>query len=182
MATRTLMTAEELFWLPDTEERLELVRGELRRMAPGNPAHGRRAVRVAHLLLVYADEHGLGRVYGADTGFMLERNPDTVRAPDAAFVRAERIPPEGEPETGYWAIAPDLVVEVVSPSESRGDLEEKVADYLRAGTRLIWALHARTRSATVYRPGSAPQRLGEDDVLDGEDVLPGFSCRVGDLL
>lgn len=176
------MTAEELYLFPESAERWELVRGELRRMAPGNPAHGYRASRAAFRLMAYAEERGLGHVYVADTGFILGRNPDTVRAPDAAFVSAERIPPEGEPETGYWAIAPDLVVEIVSPSESRADLEEKVADYLRAGTRLVWALHARTRTATVYRPGSPPRRLGEDDLLGGEDVLPGFSCRVADLL
>ncbi len=178
----TLMTAEELYLLPESAERWELVRGELRRMAPGNPAHGYRANNAAYLLTAYARDHGLGHVYTADTGFILARRPDTVRAPDVAFVRAERIPPEGEPETSFWAIAPDLAVEVVSPSESKKDMEEKVADYLGAGTRLVWALHGRTRTATVYRPGRRPQPLTEDDQLDGEDVLPGFSCRVGDLL
>lgn len=180
MATTTLMTAEELACLPETEERIELVRGEVRRMPPANPAHGRRAARAVYILTHYADTHDLGSVYTADAGFILGRGPDTVRAPDVAFVRKERM--ESEPERGYWELAPDLVVEVVSPSESADDLQEKVTDYLSAGTRLIWALFPRNRTASVYRPDGTIRLLHENDRLDGEDVLPGFSCRVADLL
>ena len=182
MATTTLMTAEELACLPETEERIELVRGEVRRMPPANPEHGRRAATATIIVGNYVRQHGLGEVYTADPGFTLERNPDTVRAPDLAFVRKERIPPEGEREHGFWEIAPDLVVEVVSPSESADDLQEKVTDYLSAGTRLVWALFPRTHTASVYRPDGAVRLLHENDRLDGEDVLPGFSCRVADLL
>ena len=182
MATTTLMTAEELACLPETEERIELVRGEVRRMPPANPEHGRRAATATFLLTAYAREHGSGHVYTADAGFILARNPDIVRAPDVAFVRADRIPPEGERERGFWQLAPDLVVEVVSPSDSADDLQERTEDYLNAGTRLMWVLYPRTHTATVHRPGEPVRLLHENDRLDGQDVLPGFSCRVADLL
>ncbi len=182
MATTTLMTAEELACLPETAERIELVRGEVRRMPPANPEHGRRAATATIVIGSFVRQHGLGEVYTADPGFILGRVPDTVRAPDLAFIRRERIPPVGERERGYWELAPDLVVEVVSPSESADDLQEKVTDYLSAGTRLVWALFARTRTASVYRPDGTVRLLHENDPLDGEDVLPGFSCRVAELL
>jgi len=97
-----------------------------------------------------------------------------------AFVRQERIPPEGEPE-GYWELSPDLAVEVVSPTDSAAHIQAKVQEYLEAGTRLVWVVYPRTQTVVVYRPSGEALVLGEEDMLTGEDVLPGFACRVGDI-
>jgi Uma2 family endonuclease len=110
----------------------------------------------------------------------LARNPDTVRAPEVAFVARKRIPAEGVPE-GFWLFAPDLAVEVISPSDRFDDVLAKVQDYLHAGTRLVWVLHPRTTAAMVYRANGAVQLLQGHDELSGEDVLPGFRCRVQEL-
>ena len=123
--------------------------------------------------------HGLGRVVGGP-GFRIARDPDTVRAPDVAFIAAGRIP-EGESPVAYPDLAPDLVVEVVSPGDRAGEIRKKVADWLAAGTRVVLVLYPRTRSAVVHRPGVQPETLGPDDELDGADVLPGFHCPVHDL-
>ncbi len=103
-----------------------------------------------------------------------------MRAPDVSFVSRERIPADGVPE-GFWNIAPDLTVEVVSPSERPDDVQDKVIDYLTAGTRIVWVIYPRTKTVTVYRSLQNIRVLTTNDTLSGEDVVPGFSCQVSDL-
>ena len=181
MATsQWLMTAEELLRLPDDGQRHELIAGALTTMPPSGAEHGRVAVRITGPLSHYVATHGLGEVYAAETGFLLARDPDTVRAPDVAFVSRERVAAAGT-VTGYWPGAPDLAVEVISPNDEAEDLEGKLRDYRRAGVRLIWVVYPVLRAARVCRADKSGLDLDEADELDGEDVLPGFRCRLGDL-
>jgi Uma2 family endonuclease len=183
MATEQIksgMTAEELFSLPDDGWRYELVRGELNRMPPAGIQHGYIASRLNQRLLAYVEAHNLGLVCTAEAGFRLARNPDTVRAPDVAFIARERIPAEGVP-TGYWPGAPDLAVEIVSPSDRFDDVVEKVVEYLAAGTRLVWVIPPRTHTVMVYRATGEVQLLRGHEELQGEEVLPGFTCPVSAL-
>lgn len=121
-------------------------------------------------------DRGLGKISMAETGFLVSRAPDTVRAPDLAFVSKARLPTERV--TGWGTVIPDLVVEVVSPSDRATEVREKVEDWLRAGVRLVWVVYPSVRTVDVYRPGSDVRVLGEADVLEGEDVVPGFSLPV----
>jgi len=174
------MTAEELLRLPDDGHRYELIEGELKVMTPASPRHGRIAMRLGSLIEQHVRQRDLGVVYAAETGFKLREDPDTVRAADAAFVAKERIPPEGEPE-GYWAIAPDLVVEVISPSDSAPAVQSKVADWLAAGCRIVWIVYPDTETVTEYCSWQEVQVLTADQTLEGSDVLPGFVCPVREL-
>lgn len=174
------MTAKELLRLPDDGRRYELIKGELKVMTPASPRHGRIANMATFLLTRHVRQHDLGVVYAAETGFKLREDPDTVRAADAAFVAKARIPPEGEPE-GYWAIAPDLVVEVISPSDSAPAVQSKVADWLAAGCRMVWLVYPSTQTVTEYRSWQKVQVLTADQTLEGNDVLPGFACLVREL-
>jgi len=121
--------------------------------------------------------HRLGVVVGAETGFRLSRNPDTVRGVDVGFVRADRIPATGRPTT-YWEGAPDLAVEVVSPSDTVEAVEEKVDDYISAGCAMVVVINPRRRTLTVHRGGRDPVVLRESDTFSGGDVVPGFQCPV----
>jgi Uma2 family endonuclease len=178
--TPTLTTADELFMLPDDGFRYELVKGELRRMPPAGSEHGVMAMNAALVIGQFVKAHGLGVVFAAETGFRIASDPDTVRAPDLSFVRRERIPEGGIPR-GFWQGAPDLAVEVISPSDTYTEVEEKVNDWLAAGTRLVLVLNPCTHTVSVYRSATEVARLTESDTLDGGQVLPGFSCRVADL-
>ena len=181
MTVRTdVLTAEDLLWRPDDGCRCELIRGELRQMTPSGPVHGRVTVRLTWRLARHVEENGLGEVFAAETGFLLSTDPDTVRAPDIAFVRRERVAEMGDVE-GYWPAAPDLVVEVISPGDAYTAVEEKALEWLAAGTRMVVAVDPRTRTATVYRSRTDIAILAADDVLDGSDVVPGWSVPVGDL-
>jgi Uma2 family endonuclease len=166
------MTAEELFELPDDGLRHELVEGELRTMTPAGFEHGRVAARILARVLDHADEHELGQVLAAETGFVLRRDPDTVRAPDVAFVAVDRLP-QGT-VSGFGHVAPDLVVEVVSPSDRASEVSSKAEAWLDAGVRLVWVVDPQARLAAVHHPGGLVTVLREDGVLDGEEVLPGF--------
>ena len=177
---KELFTAEELEHLPSNGKRLELVKGKLYEMAPAGGRHGYTAMNTGIVLGAYVKLNGLGRTFAAETGFILQRSPDTVRAPDVAFIAQSRLPVDDIPDS-FLEIIPDLVVEVVSPGDSRREVEEKMADWLRSGVRLAWAIYPANRSATVYQPNGAAYQLSELDSLNGEDVVPGFSCRVGDL-
>jgi Uma2 family endonuclease len=177
MATTRLWTAEEIADLPDDGFRYALIRGELYRMPPTKPRHGRIVAMVARFIGNFVDEHDLGVVYD-QSGFFFERDPDTVLGPDLAFVQAAHVPAD---ENAYPEVPPDLVVEVISPSDSGPSLEEKVAIYLQAGVRLVWAIDSARRRAHVYRPDGTRRILGEDDALDGEDVLPGFTLPLARL-
>ena len=173
------MTAEELFERPDDGYRYELVAGSLVRMTPAGAEHGVVTARVAYVLQEYVLNHG-GVCCGAETGFVLRRAPDVVRAPDAAFVAGARIPKTGVPKS-YWPFAPDLAVEVPSPSDRPADVEAKIADYLSAGTRLVWVVEPATRSVRAYRSPEDVQVSRVDGQLAGGDVLPGFRCEVKQL-
>jgi Uma2 family endonuclease len=174
------MTAQQLAQLPDDGRRYELIRGELNVMTPAGARHGRITNTITFLLTQYVRQHNLGTVYAAETGFKLHENPDTVRAADAAFVAQARIPTDGEPE-GYWAITPDLVVEVVSPSDAAPEVHEKAIDWLSTGCRLVWIVYPTAQTVTQYRSLQDVQILTAGETLDGGDVLPGFSCPVRDI-
>ena len=177
---KTLMTADDLFAKPDDGCRYELVKGELRRMPPSGSEHGAIVVNFTVLVGQYVKANDLGVVFGAETGFRLASAPDTVRAPDLAFVRRERIPEGGIPRE-FWAGAPDLAVEVLSPSDHYTEVEEKVQDWLDTGVRMVVVVNPRTRAVTVYRSPTEVIRLTASDLFNGDDVLPGFTCRVSDL-
>ena len=175
-----LMTADELMRLPDDGQRYELVRGELRAMAPGGAEHGSVAGTFHISLGPHVRAHNLGRTYIADTGYRLTTDPDTVRAPDVAFVRRERVEDSGRVR-GYWAGAPDLAVEVISPSDLYAEVDEKVAEYLEHGARLVFVVNPRRRTVAEHRPGEPVRVLTVEDTLDGHDVVPGWSLPVRDL-
>lgn len=173
-----LKTAADLHNMPDHGGRNELVQGEIVPMSPASTNHGNIAMRLGATLWHYTDQNNLGRVFAAETGFTLTQNPDTVRAPDVAFVAQSRIPEEGVPETGFWAIAPDLVAEVVSPNDRMTEIQDKVTDYLAAGVRLVWVVDPKTETVTVYQSLKQVKVLVVDDVLEGEDILPGFELAL----
>jgi Uma2 family endonuclease len=177
---RRQVDADELLHLPDDGFRYELVQGELRQITPAGNVHGRITVCVTWRLAQFVEENQLGNVYAAETGFRLATDPDTVRAPDVAFVSRARVEIVGEVE-GLWPGAPDLAVEVVSPGDGYADVEEKVFDWLDAGTQMVIVVNPRQRSATVYRSQTNIIALTEDDVLDGVDVVPGFKLAVREI-
>jgi Uma2 family endonuclease len=169
-----LMTADELLHVRIPDKRVELVRGRLVVREPAGLRHGRIAMELARLLANYAGDRGIGRVYAAETGFAVARDPDTVRAPDVAFIRRDRLP---DPEPlGFPDLAPDLVVEVLSPGDRPGEVLAKVADWLSAGTRLVWVADPLRRVARVYRQDGSESIVTAERALEGEDVLPGFAC------
>ena len=173
------VTADELFEM-GSDARFELVRGELRRTTPTNFGHGKVAMRLARLLANHVHDNNLGIVLAAETGFVLEEEPDTVRAPDVSFVAKARIPDEPD-QAGFARLAPDLAAEVTSPSDTADDVDEKVQDYLRAGVRLIWIIHSKTKTVVEYRSLGQIRKYPEADTLTGHDVVPGFSVPVADL-
>ncbi|RRR72619.1 MAG: Uma2 family endonuclease [Candidatus Viridilinea halotolerans] len=179
ITTPQLMTAEEFWLLSGSEQKSELVRGEvIETMLPGG-LHGAIALQLGALLRLWAKAEARG-VVGVESGFVLGRDPNTVRGPDLFFVAKERMPPEGIPEA-FWQQAPDLAVEIVSPSESAEDVRAKVRDFLAAGTALVWVVYPRSREVLVHRPGCAIEVLAEADTLEDAAVLPGFACRVDEL-
>ena len=177
---KKLFTAEELFHLPAVGRRLELVRGKVYEMAPAGGRHGYTAMNTGVIVGGHVRANGLGRVFAATTGFILWRDPDTVRAPDVAFVAQSRLSVDEIPDS-FIELVPDLVVEVVSPGDTRREVQEKIEEWLSAGVRLVWVLYPATRSAIIYRSLNDVTHLGEDDILDGEDVVPGFACPLADL-
>ena len=186
--TSPLMTADDLYANSLPNVRTELVRGRLIVREPAKLRHGDVAARVLVAISTYlaADRRtrnatvARGRVVAAETGFTLQRNPDTVRAPDVAYIREDRWPVE--PESGFVEFTPDLVVEVRSPSDRPGAVLAKVADWLNAGALLVWTVDPTRRVARVYRADGTESLLTADDALDGEDVLPGFHELVSALV
>ncbi|HWQ34522.1 MAG TPA: Uma2 family endonuclease [Blastocatellia bacterium] len=178
--TTQLMTADELLKLPRGQHRYELIRGELKTMSPAGSEHGVVIMRLAWRLAQHVEAGHLGETFGAETGFRIESNPDTVLAPDLAFVSRERIPPEGVPK-GYWPGAPDLAVEVVSPGDTFTEVADKVAAWLDAGARAVWVANPKRRTITVHRSLTEAITLSAGDELDGQDVITGFRCRVSDI-
>ena len=149
-------------------------------MAAAGFRHGAVIMNVAVPLGHHVKAHGLGVVCGAETGFVLARDPDTVLDPDVAFVRRERIPASGLPAT-FWEGAPDLAVEVTSPGDTRREVADKVASWLAAGTRLVWVVDSKRASVTIHEPALTPRRLAGADVLDGAPLFFGFRRPVADI-
>jgi Uma2 family endonuclease len=174
------MTAEELCRYSNEPYRQELVEGILHEMEPTGGEHGIVAAQVIALLLMHVKEHDLGTVFATEVGFHLASDPDTVRAPDAAFVakaRAEAV----RPSPGFWPGPPDLAVEVVSPSDRHTEVEGKALHWLAAGTKAVVVLDPPRRSATVYRARDDIRALEDGDTLELGDVVTGFAPLVGDL-
>ena len=176
-----LMSPEEfLVYDLDDEYQGELVRGELRvTPAPGAP-HGMIATNLTVLLAVHVAERRVGWVFADSVGYQLVDLPRTVRRPDVSFVRADRLPAEGV-GPGFLKLAPDLVVEVISPSETASELEEKLEDYRTCGTQLIWVVDPIRRTVMIMASDAPLRWVREGERLDGGAVLPGFSCDVSEL-
>ena len=170
-----ITTAEQLLRAGDIG-RCELIRGELRMMIPAGGEHGRVTINVTVAVANFVRARRLGVLYGAETGFILARDPDTVRAPDLAFTTAERA---STPERGFVPGAPDLAVEVLSPDDRPGYVREKVAEWLEAGTLAVWVVDPSQRTVTVH-DGTATL-YGETDTLVGGDLLPGFELPVREV-
>jgi Uma2 family endonuclease len=178
--TRTITTADELGALPDEDVRRVLIRGKLYEMSPTAPWHGHVGARITSYLVQFVERHGLGVALTAETGFVLSATPDTVLAPDAAFVRQEKLPPADEWDR-FFRFAPDLAVENVSPFDRGPSVQQKVSECLRAGTRMVWVVDPRRKTVTVHSSDQPQRVLGGADQLDGGDVLPGFRLPLRDL-
>lgn len=152
----------------------ELVRGRLIEIAPASWGHGSSGSEALLLIGPFVKRRNLGLVFTAETGFCLTRDPDTIRAPDVAFVRAERIPTTGD-RSGFFAGPPDLAVEIVSPNDRFAEIVEKVNDYLKAGTLEVWVIDPRKRAITVHVADALPRVLGEGETLADSRALPGFA-------
>lgn len=187
MTAPALMTAEELFVYESPDKRTELVRGRLIIREPTGVRHGDYVVRMvlaigSHLA---AEQRALGwsqprgHLVAGDVGFTLQRNPDTVRAPDVAYIPVERWPTA--PHDGYAEFAPELAIEVRSPSDRAGAVLARVADLLNAGTRLVWIVDPKRREARVYRADGSDSILTAIDSLNGEDLLPGLAIPLSEL-
>jgi Uma2 family endonuclease len=175
-----LLTLEEFERLPDEDPyRLELVRGRVVREPPPGAPHGWLVRKLFAALHAHVEEHGLGIVIN-ETGFLLSVDPPTVRGPDLAVILVENLPREGIPE-GWWTKAPDLAIEVLSPSNSAIEIQEKVLDYLTAGTRLVWVVDPHTRTVIAYGSRHETRLLTVGDDLEGSEVLPGFRIALAHL-
>jgi Uma2 family endonuclease len=180
MATTKLMTADDLLAMPDDGRRWELDRGVLREMNPSSYRSSKIAGRVFAALNAFIEARRLGDVIPPESGFRFERDPDVVLSPDGAFIRADRVPPD-DAQDRFAEVAPDLVVEVNSPTDRPGDVRTKVERYLGYGVAEIWVVDPPSRSVTRFRQGDDPLILREPDVLDGGDLLPGFRLELTDL-
>ena len=178
MEVKQLLRAEDVLTMGD--QRVELVKGELVQMTSTGMEHGGIVSILTVLVGGHVRANRLGRTYGAETGVVLTRDPDTVRAPDLMFISATRLQGRGD-LPGFSDLVPDLAAEVVSPHDYWGEVEEKVAEYLAAGVRLIWVVNPKTKSVHVYRPGNEVLRVSGDDELTGGEVLPGFAVQVSEL-
>jgi Uma2 family endonuclease len=163
--------------MPDNSMRRELVSGELREMPPAGHEHGRVTMKFAGPLSLFVDEHDLGAVYAAETGFLLSENPDTVRGPDVAFVTGDRVASVAG-RRGDFPGAPDLAIEVVSPGDMYSEVEAKVEEWLDHGCQMVVVANPHNRTLKVYRSRTAVIVLTTDDTFDGSDVVPGFQLPV----
>lgn len=174
-AFRPPTTAEELLLLPEGMHG-EIVRGRFVEMTGTGTLHGVVALRIGRYVGAFVDEHTLGVATGAESAFRLCRSPETVRCPDCAFIAGARLT-DGLPR-GAFEGAPDLAIEVLSPSNTHADMSRTLAEYLRYGARQVWIVDPETRTVTTHTAGGLPRFLEGDDVLDGGELLPGFSMPV----
>jgi Uma2 family endonuclease len=181
MSTSTaLMTAAELLELPRGQHRYELINGELKTMSPASHDHGRIALRIAVHLAQFVWKNNLGDAYAAETGFLLTSDPDTVLAPDAAFVSEARAR-EGRDTKGYWPGAPDIAVEVLSPGETGPRTKKKVAQWLEHGAQQVWIVNSKNETVTIHRSSGDSITFGYRETLEADDLLPGFRVAVADI-
>ncbi|MEP7287058.1 MAG: Uma2 family endonuclease [Chloroflexota bacterium] len=174
-----LYTAKDLLDLPHDDNRYELFKGMLIEMSPTGATHGLITAKLTALIAVFVYLHDLGQVYGAETGFILSQQPDTVQAPDVAFTAKGRLPKVTD---SYPTVAPDLVVEVASPGNTKIEMQQKVEAYFQAGVRLIWIVYPNSRTVYVYRGALDVAILGGlDGILTGDDVLPDFSAKLSEI-
>ena len=180
MAVSRATTIEDLWALPDDGMRRELIDGELRVMSPGGAEHGAVCATAGALLFAHVRATRSGRTFGAETGFVLDRERNTVRAPDAAFVKRERVEAVGRTEQ-FWPGAPDFAVEVLSPSDSPDEIAGKARGWVAAGTTLALVLDPRRRSATVFDGSPEPRIFEDGDTLDLTAAVPGWRVGVAEL-
>jgi Uma2 family endonuclease len=180
MSTTTkLMTADELWRLPKVDKLYELVQGELIIMSPAGFDHGEISQNILFLLQVHVRKNGLGSIVGPDTGFVLSRDPDTVRSPDGAFIRKERtLTPR---PVKYWDGVPDLAVEVLSPSDSATEMDAKVQEYLDAGATEVIVITPKMKMVKIFRHGHTATVLRSGDILRDLESVPGFQCQVDEI-
>ena len=175
-----LLTADDLLRLYSEGVKGELVKGKLRETMASGGKHGEIAMALGAALLAHIRPHRLGRIAGSDSGVRLERDPDTVREPDLAYFSAATLPLEVEVH-GYYEVVPDLVVEIISPSDRPGAVANRVAMWHRYGVAMVWAVYPATRTIAAHPWGGAAIVFGVDDMLDGGGVIPGFQCPARDL-
>lgn len=184
MSTVSLTTAEQLLRISAEAsmrgERCELVDGEVRFMSPGGWLHGDVIGALHSELGIFVRQNKLGKVFGAETGFVLSRNPDTVRAPDIAFVSQANIPSD-LPDAGYWPAAPDLAVEVISTNDRAGDIDAKIETWLDSGVQVVWVVDPHLKIVTAYRSRTEVATFTRNDMLEGFELLAGFSLLVSDI-
>jgi Uma2 family endonuclease len=176
--TEQITTAEQLLHRPDLG-RCELVRGEVLKMSSAGFEHGRIVVRITGAIFGFLKENPIGVLTGAETGFQIGHNPDTVRAPDVAFVRADRVPASVVP--GFFRGAPDLAVEVLSPDDRAGEVLAKAQEWLEAGCRNVWVIDPRTRTVSLHRSRREITVLSDSESITAGDLLPGFSVPVAEI-
>lgn len=176
--TAARVSVEDMYHMPRDGRKYELIEGELT-VTPAGMKHEAIGVSLAVELARYLEKNPIGRVFGSSTGYRLA--DDILLSPDVSFVRAERLPGGVAPE-GFGEFAPDLAVEIVSPGDTMTTIERKAQLYLSHGARLVWVINPKLARATIYRPDGSARVLHGEDALDGESVLPGFTCRLADLL
>ncbi|NOY41687.1 MAG: Uma2 family endonuclease [Planctomycetes bacterium] len=181
MSTTVAVTADQLLQPPYQGRRCELVEGEVRMMSPAGWKHGEVVSTIHCRLAPHIEKHKLGKSFGAETGFLIARDPDTVRAPDFAFISNASLP-TSDPEEAFWPGAPDLAVEVLSPDDRTGEVSEKIRAWLTAGAKEVWIVNSQLQSVTIHRSATDISVYAVGDNLVGDDqLLPGFSCTVAEL-
>ncbi len=180
MATTQLATIQDLENIPDSACRHELIRGKIVEMPPAGGEHGAIGMRIGISLGVHIRDRNLGLLFNADTGFIIQHDPDTVLAPDVAFIFKHRLPPRDE-RKGFMPVVPDLVVEVISPSDRIARVMDKVSMYLNNGVQAVWLVFPDQRIVTIHTPDKIARTYDEEDMLDGGDVLPGFQLPVAEI-
>lgn len=182
MVTKARLTAQDLWRLGEGDIRRELVNGEVVEMAPVGGIHGQITGRICRWLQEHVTRHGTGEVLVGDVGFVLNlpADPERVRAPDVAFVSSQRLPGGRLPD-GFLVGAPDLAVEVLSPTDNPLEVQQKVRDYLEAGARLVWIIAPQAKTVTVYRADGSARLLRDQEHLEGEDTLPGLMIPLAEV-
>jgi Uma2 family endonuclease len=177
---KKLLTADDLLAMPDDGKRYELIRGALIEMPPTSHEHGRVAARFGRRIGNFVEEHDLGHDIAAETGVNIERDPDTMRAPDYGFISYDRMA-EPPPSRGFADVIPDLVVEVVSPHDRQPEIDAKTQMWLDAGVRLAMVVYPETQTVYAHHSDGLVVRYGIGDTVVGDPVLPGFACPVADI-